>query len=84
MRTQNDSIPPALKPDSRPVNSVIRSSKCKRPNAQKHGLYARPAFIPGEDPREFDQILAELLAYWKPAGPDLRDALRDLAEMKFH
>jgi hypothetical protein len=84
MRKQNNSIPPALEPGSQLINSVIRSRKYKRPNAQTHGLYARPAFIPGEDPREFDQILAELFAYWKPAGPDLRDALHGLAETKFH
>jgi hypothetical protein len=80
---KHDSIPPALKPDSRLINAVTRSRKCKRPNAQKHGLFARPLIIPGEDPREFDQILAELIAEWKPAGPTLRDALSDLAETKF-
>ena len=83
MRKQNDSIPPTLKPDSRLIDSVIRSRKYKRPNAQKHGLFARPLIIPGEDPREFDQILAELIAEWKPSDPTLRDALSDLAETKF-
>jgi hypothetical protein len=83
MRNQNDSIPPTLKPDSRLIDSVIRSRKCRRPNAQKHGLFARPLIIPGEDPHEFDQILAELIAEWKPSGPTLRDALSDLAETKF-
>jgi hypothetical protein len=83
MRKQNDSIPTVLKADSRLINAVIRGRKCKRPNAQKHGLFARPLIIPGEDPREFDQILAELIAEWKPAGPTLRDALADLAETKF-
>src|SRR5262249_22539285 len=62
----------------------LRTRKYKRPNAQKCGLYARPAFIPGEDPREFDQIYSELIEYWQPAGPDLRDAHRELAEVKFH
>jgi hypothetical protein len=81
MRKQNDSIPPT-QPESRRINSV-RNRKCKRPNAQKHGLFARPLIIPGEDPREFDQIVAELIAEWKPAGPTLRDALSDLAETKF-
>jgi hypothetical protein len=83
MRKQNDSIPTVLKADSRLINAVIRRRKCKRPNAQKHGLFARPLIIPGEDPREFDQILGELRAEWKPAGPTLRDALADLAETKF-
>ena len=83
MRKQNDSIPAALKPDNRLIDAVIRNRKCKRPNAQKHGLFARPLIIPGEDPREFDQILATLIAEWKPSGPTLRDALSDLAETKF-
>jgi hypothetical protein len=38
MRKHNHSIPPALKHDSRLINSVVRSRKCKRPNAQKHGI----------------------------------------------
>ena len=83
MRKQNDSILPTLKPDNRLIDAVIRGRKCKRPNAQKHGLFARPLIIPGEDPHEFDQILAELIAEWKPSGPTLRDALSDLAETKF-
>jgi hypothetical protein len=83
MRKQNDSNPPTLKPDNRLINSNVRSRKYKRPNAQKHGLFARPLIIPGEDPREFDQILAELIAEWKPAGPTLRNALSDLAETNF-
>ena len=62
MHKQNDSISPTLKPDGRLIDSVIRSRKYKRPNAQKHGLYARPAFIAGEDPREFQKIYAELIA----------------------
>ena len=66
MRKQNDSIPAALKPDNRLIDAVIRSRKCKRPNAQKHGLFARPLIIPGEDPREFDQILAAL---WRSGNP---------------
>ena len=83
MRKQNGSIPLTRKPDSRRINAVVRNRKCRRPNAQKHGLFARPLIIPGEDPREFAQILAEHIAEWKPAGPTLRDALSDLAETKF-
>jgi len=43
MRKQNDSIPTVLKPDSRLINPVIRSRKCKRPNAQKSGVFAEPS-----------------------------------------
>jgi hypothetical protein len=83
MRKQNFSNTPALKDEGRLINSVVRSRKCKRPNAQKHGLFARPLIISGEDPREFQQLYGELIAEWKPAGPTLRDAVFDLAEWKW-
>jgi hypothetical protein len=80
MRKQNDSIPPTLKPDSRLIDSVIRSAKYKRPNALKHGVYATPALIPGENRKEFEELLAELLDEYKPLGPSLRHAVHCLAE----
>ena len=46
MRKQNDCNPPELKPNGRLINSVLRSRKHKRPNAQKCGLYARPLSFP--------------------------------------
>src|SRR5262249_36450619 len=83
MSKDNRYLPAEFMRDSRLNNSVVVGRKCKRPNAQKHALFARPLIIPGEDPREFDQILAELIAEFNPAGPTLRDALADLAETKF-
>ena len=43
MRKHNHLIQPALKQDSRLINSAVRSRKCKRPNAQKHGIFAMAA-----------------------------------------
>jgi hypothetical protein len=80
MRKQNHSIPPALKHDTRLINSVIRSRKYKRPNAQKHGVFATPVIIPGEDRDEFQELLAELVDEWKPSGPSLRHALYCLTD----
>ena len=80
MRKQNHLIPPALKHDSRLINAVVRSGKCKRPNAQKHGIYAAAAIIPGEDSREYQELLDELMAEWKPSGPTLREGVVDLAD----
>jgi len=80
MRKHNHLIPPALKHDSRLINAVVRSGKCKRPNAQKHGIYAAAAIIPGEDPREYRELLDELMAEWKPSGPTLREGVVDLAD----
>jgi hypothetical protein len=80
MRKQNDSISPTLKPDGRLIDSVIRSRKYKRPNALKHGVYATPALIPGENRKEFEELLAELLGEYNPLGPSLRHAVHCLAD----
>ena len=83
MRKQIDSIPPTLKHDGRLINSVVRSRKCKRPNALKHGIFSDAVLIPGEDSDEYKQLLAELMAEWKPAGPTLRDEVIELANLRW-
>ena len=80
MRKQSDSNLPELNRDSRLINSTIRSAKYKRPNALKRGVYATPALIPGENPKEFEELLAELLDQYKPSGPSLRHAVHCLAD----
>jgi hypothetical protein len=75
----NRFVPPAIKRDSRLIDSVVSSRKYKRPNAQKRGVYATPVIIPGEDPNEFAELLAELLDEWKPKGPSLRNAVHCVA-----
>jgi hypothetical protein len=80
MRKQNDSNPPAPEHEGRLINSTIRSAKYKRPNALKHGVYATPALIPGENRKEFEELLAELLDEYKPSGPSLRHAVHCLAD----
>jgi hypothetical protein len=80
MRKQSDSNPPELNRDSRLINSSIRSAKYKRPNALKHGVYATPVLIPGENRKEFEELLAELLDEYKPLGPSLRHAVHCLAD----
>ncbi len=66
--------------NSRLINSIIHSRKYKRPNAQKHGVFATSVIIPGEDQREFQELLAELIDEWKPSGPTLRHALYSLVD----
>jgi hypothetical protein len=83
MRKQIDSIPPTLKHDGRLNNSAVRSRKCKRPNALKHGFYAGAPLIPGEDPGEFNNLYAELICEWKPSGPTLRDGVFELADLRW-
>jgi hypothetical protein len=79
--SKNNPLPPALEHDGRLNNSVAPCRKGKRPNALKHGVFARTPLIPGEDPREFAQLYAELIDEWQPSGPTLRFALRGLADL---
>lgn len=80
MRQQSDLNPPELNRDSRLINSTIRSAKYKHPNALKHGVYATRALIPGENRKEFEELLAELLDEYKPLDPSLRHAVHCLAD----
>src|SRR5262249_4942681 len=65
MSKRSRSLPLALNHNSRLNNSVARCRarrcKYKRPNAQKHGIFGTPVIIPGEDRREFQELLAELI-----------------------
>jgi hypothetical protein len=81
MRKQNHSLPAALKHEL--INSVVRSRSCKRTNALKHGVFSDAVLIPGEEPREYEQLLAELMDEWKPAGPTLRDEVVELADLRW-
>jgi len=83
MRKQNDSIPTVLKPDSRLINPVIRSRKCKRPNAQKIGVFAEPLILPGEDSREFEAIHAALIQEWNPSGPSEQSRVFGMADAEW-
>jgi hypothetical protein len=80
MSGNSKNVSPALEHDSRLINSVIRSRKYKRPNAQKYGVFATPIIIPGEDPSEFQALLADLIDEYKPSGPSLRHALHCVAD----
>jgi hypothetical protein len=83
MRIQDCSNTPSLKHDGQLINSVVRRRKGKRANALKHGFYSGAPLIPGEDPDEFNKLYAELIDEWKPLGPTLRDAVFELANLKW-
>jgi len=55
-------------------------NRFKYPNAQKHGVFAETAILPGEDPREFEQLLSDLLAEWTPNGPTEEEAVLSIAK----
>ena len=69
MRKQNHSIPPVFKHNGRLNNSVAPRPRRKCSNSQKHGVFAEPLILPGEDPREFEALHAALIEEWTPSGP---------------
>jgi hypothetical protein len=60
---------------------VNRREQQKRPNAEKHGVFSADRTIPGEDPREFEELHSALIDEWKPAGPTEEDAVFSLADL---
>ena len=83
MRKHNHSFPPALKHNSRLNNSVVSRRKSKRPNAQKHGVFAEPIILPGEDPREFEFLHSALIEEWKPSGPSEQSRVFGIADAEW-
>jgi hypothetical protein len=51
----------------------------RRPNATKHGIFSQQAVLPGEDPEEFLELYADLVAEWSPTGPTEEDAVLSIA-----
>jgi hypothetical protein len=83
MRKNNHSIPPVLKHNSRPTNSVVPCRKHKRPNAQKHGVFAEPLILPGEDLREFEALHSALIEEWTPSGPSEQSRVFGIADAEW-
>jgi hypothetical protein len=81
MRKQNHSLPLVLKHNSRLNNSVV--PRRKRPNAQKHAVFAEPLILPGEDPREFEAIHAAWIEEWNPAGPSEQSKVFGIADAEW-
>ena len=49
--------------------------------AQKHGAFSVCPTIPGEDPREFQELHSALIDEWQPSGPSEEDAVFSLADL---
>ncbi len=49
-------------------------------NSTKHGLASGQLIIPGEDPTEFESLLADLLNDHQPAGPTEELLVREMAQ----
>jgi hypothetical protein len=54
--------------------------KWRHPNAYKHGVFASMAIVPGEDPREFEELHSALVEEWTPAGATEQDAVLTIAK----
>jgi hypothetical protein len=65
---------------SRLNNTVIPNQRQKRSNAQKHGVFVVNPAMPGEDPREFQELFLALADEWKPSGLTEEDAVFGLAD----
>jgi hypothetical protein len=83
LRKQDHSIPTVLKHNSRPNTSVVLHRKHKRPNAQRHGVFAEPLILPGEDPREFEAIHSALIEEWSPSGPTEQSKVFGIADAEW-
>jgi len=83
MRKQSHSIPPVLGHNSRLNNSVVLHRKHKRPNAQRHGVFAEPLILPGEDPREFEALHSALIEEWTPSGPSEESRVFGIADAEW-
>src|SRR5262245_18615911 len=83
MRKQSHSIPPVLERNSRLNDSVVLHRKHKRPNAQRHGVFAEPLILPGEDPREFEALHSALIEEWTPSGPSEESRVFGIADAEW-
>ncbi|MDR3423009.1 MAG: hypothetical protein P4L80_17480 [Xanthobacteraceae bacterium] len=54
--------------------------KHKRPNAQKHGVFAATAIVPGESREEFEELHSGLIEEWQPDGASEEDAVLTIAK----
>jgi hypothetical protein len=59
---------------------LMPNRRWKKPNAQKHGVFSNAPIIPGEDPREFQQLLEEVAEEWQPDGTTEQDAVLTIAK----
>ena len=54
--------------------------KSKQPNAQKHGVFAATAILPGENPREFKKLHSAVTREWAPDGATEEDCVLTIAK----
>ena len=57
----------------------MRKRNGHRPNALKHGAFSKVAILPGENPREFEELHSALIEEWAPTGPTEEEAVLSIA-----
>ena len=57
----------------------MRNRNGHRPNALKHGAFSKVAILPGENPREFEELHSALIEEWAPTGPTEEEAVLSIA-----
>jgi hypothetical protein len=68
---------------SRRNDAAVGVLQSKRPNAQKHGVFSVCPTIPGEDPREFQELHSALIDEWQPSGRSEEDAVFSIADLRW-
>ena len=58
----------------------MRNQKYKQPNAQKHGVFAATAILPGEHRQEFEELHSAVIQEWAPDGATEEDAVLAIAK----
>jgi hypothetical protein len=60
--------------------STPKDRQSAKPNALKHGVFAVPAILPGEDVREFEALHTSLIKEWRPEGTTEYDCVLTIAK----
>ncbi len=58
----------------------MRNQNPKQPNAQKHGVFAATAILPGENRQEFEELHSAVIQEWAPDGATEEDAVLTIAK----
>jgi hypothetical protein len=58
----------------------VANQKPKQPNAQKHGVFAATAILPGEHRQEFEELHSAVTQEWTPDGATEEDAVLTIAK----
>ena len=63
------------------IDAATRIPKQKRPNAQKHAVFALDPVLPGEDVGQFRELHSAFIEEWKPSGITEQEAVLSLADL---